>query len=67
MWLEGYFYWCGVIINACLAIGFLIGLGFSVHSWIEEIRYWKGRGKSNGLDEQGDTPKEEIGERYRQY
>ena len=67
MWLEEYFYWWGIVIHVVMAISLITGMFFSASSWVEERRYWKGRESSDGSDEQGDTPKEEIGERYRQY
>lgn len=36
--MDRYFYWCGLIINVIVAIGFLIGIGFSFAQWIEDIK-----------------------------
>ena len=36
--MSGYFYWCGIVLNGILALGFLIGIGFSIAAWIEGFK-----------------------------
>ena len=36
--MDRYFYWCGLIINVLVAIGFLIAISFSFVQWIEDIK-----------------------------
>lgn len=33
--MRGYFFWCGIILNAIIAIGLLAGIGFSIADWID--------------------------------
>ena len=63
--LNGYFYWSGVVINAIMALAFLCGFICTVLSLMEERRYWKEKEKY-GTDGSSDIAEEEIGERYRQ-
>ena len=34
---ERYFYWCGVIINAIVVGGFLLGIAFSIRNYLEDL------------------------------
>ena len=36
--MNGYFYWCGVVINGMMALALLFAIGCSIAQWLDDLR-----------------------------
>ena len=47
MFLQGYFYWCGVVANAIIGFWLLVGMYVMARNWAAERRIRKKYAKKN--------------------